>query len=116
MNREARPLTNTNDIEKVKDYLLNQSLRNWFLFVFGINIGLRISDFLNLKAQDIKDKRYIELLEQKTGKSEKIYVNASFREDIEFYTRGEHREEYLFPNQRKVKPGPLTYTTTYYIL
>jgi integrase len=116
MNKAASPITKVEDIEKVKSFLMTQNLRNWFLFVFGINTGLRICDFLNMKVKDIKDKRYIELLEKKTGKSKKIYVNSSFREDIEFYTRGKHREEYLFPNQRKVKPGPLTYTAAYYIL
>lgn len=116
MNREARPLTNKDDIEKVKSFLINQSLRNWFLFVFGINTGLRISDFLNLKVKDIRGKRYIEIIEQKTQKKKNIYVNASFREDITFYTRNKHREEYLFPNNRGSFPKPLTYTAAYYIL
>ena len=73
-----------------KQYL--EAQRNRFLFVFGINIGLRISDIVRLKLSDLLDenanvKSHLEIKEQKTNKYKKIRINSGLAKEIEEYTR-----------------------------
>lgn len=72
----AEPIKNKEDIARLREYFLNQSLRNHMLFVVGINIGLRISDLLKLRFSDIMNpdgsyKSEIVLIEQKTKNTSK---------------------------------------------
>ena len=53
-------LRSKSDIEKVKKILLKQNYRDFFLFCFGINTGLRISDILKLDVKDVKNKNSIQ--------------------------------------------------------
>ena len=63
----VEPIRNTEDIQAMKDYLRNWNERNYILFLFGINSGLRIGDILKLKVKDVQGW-YINTKEQKTGK------------------------------------------------
>ena len=58
----------------VKKILKKQNPRNYILFLLGINCGLRISDIFKLKVSDVKNKNYLEIREQKTGKLKKILL------------------------------------------
>ena len=61
----VEPIRTIDDIERVKQVLKQKKKRNFLLFLLGINCGLRVSDLLQLKISDIKDKSHIELIEQK---------------------------------------------------
>ena len=83
---EVNPIKNLKDIEKIKRYLLKMdNKRNYCLFVVGINVGLRISDLLSLKLNDVfnfkewtaKDEFVIK--EQKTDKLRKVKLKFLFR-------------------------------------
>jgi len=67
----VEPIKNKKDIEKVEKILLKQGKRELLLFVLGTNCGLRISDILRLNVADIRNKKYIQLTEKKTGKFKK---------------------------------------------
>ncbi|MFH4247375.1 tyrosine-type recombinase/integrase, partial [Acinetobacter baumannii] len=41
-------------IQQLKEYFKEKSLRNYILFIMKINTGLRISDILKLKVGDVK--------------------------------------------------------------
>lgn len=87
------------DIEKAKQWLLNQpqrytnqplSIRNYCLFVFCCNCARRISDVLNFNVSDVVNsngniKKKIDLLEKKTGKYAYVYTNPSSREALQRY-------------------------------
>lgn len=69
------------------DIALNKSLKiiktgkNYklgFLVLFGINTGLRISDILKLKAEDLENE-HITLIETKTKKKRVIKVNDNIK-------------------------------------
>lgn len=69
------------------DVALNKSLKiiktgkNYklgFLVLYGINTGLRISDILQLKAEDLENE-YISLIETKTKKKRIIKVNDNIK-------------------------------------
>ncbi|MCY8197735.1 site-specific integrase, partial [Bacillus spizizenii] len=42
----VQPIRSLEKIQDVKQYLLNKNKRDYFLFIFGINSALRISDIL----------------------------------------------------------------------
>ena len=53
----VEPIRDPDDIQAMKDYLKEWNERNYMLFVFGINLGLRISDIIKLKAKDVQGQR-----------------------------------------------------------
>ena len=52
----VEPIRDPDDIQAMKDYLKEWNERNYMLFVFGINLGLRISDIIKLKVKDVQGK------------------------------------------------------------
>ncbi|KXS48513.1 MAG: integrase family protein, partial [Halanaerobium sp. T82-1] len=66
MNK-VEPIRDKDKIEEIKNILRQQSYRNYILFVLGINTGLRISDMLKLKVEDVRNKSHIVIREQKTS-------------------------------------------------
>ncbi|UNK16372.1 hypothetical protein MNQ98_17820 [Paenibacillus sp. N3/727] len=63
----VQPIQDHETIEAIKNYLMQQSYRNYLLFVFGINTGLRIQDMLKLKVKDVSGE-YLVMNEMKIGK------------------------------------------------
>ena len=45
----VEPIREIKTIKSIRSILKSQSIRNELLFIFGINVGLRISDILKLK-------------------------------------------------------------------
>lgn len=112
----VQPIRDRALIEKMKNILMHQSYRNYFLFVLGINSGLRISDMLPLKVGDVKGKEHIVLTEQKTGKYKRFPINTGLKKEIDAYTRGMDPEDYLFPSRIGKKTRPITRYMAYKIL
>lgn len=105
------PLKNKKEIEKIKQFLLGkQSKRDYALFVVGINIGLRASDLVKLKINDVYDidkgkcKNSVEVVEIKTGKDKEFLLNKSAKDAIQLYLneRGSLApDDWLFSSQKK---------------
>jgi integrase len=98
---DVQPLRSAIEIEDMKD-----SLRRWcserdrFLFLFGINTGLRVSDIVPIKVGQVRNKRRAVIIEQKTGKKREITINKSLTEEISTYTKGMKDDDYLFPSRK----------------
>lgn len=103
----VQPIRDTEKIEEIKLYLNKKSYRDYFLFLMGINTGLRISDLLNLKVKDVKDKTHFVLKEQKTGKTKRFPL-YTLEEDIRKYIKGMNDEDYLFPSRLDQGSQPLS--------
>jgi len=78
----VEPIKSKKDIEAMKVYLKSKSLRDWALFVLGINSALRISDLLKLQVSDVVDKNgkikeRIILTEIKTSKRKNFPLNKN---------------------------------------
>lgn len=91
----------------MKSHLHKQNLRDYTLFVIGINSLLRVSDLLNLQLSSVvnldgtlKDK--ISLKEQKTSKSKEFPFNSSIVEALTEYLSSyhNHKDSCLFPSQK----------------
>jgi integrase len=53
----VQPIRDKKALENMKKLLRANSLRDYCLFVLGINSGLRISDLLTLRISDVTDDR-----------------------------------------------------------
>lgn len=83
--------------------------RDVFLFLIGINSGLRMSDIVKLKKKDILSAKNPRIVEQKTGKTRILYL-SSLQDLIQEYTKDLEADDYLFPS---TKGGHLEVNTVY---
>ncbi len=85
----VEPIREIKKLEKMKKYLKARNLRDYCLFVLGINSGLRVSDLLNLKIGDVvengKLKDRIHLTEQKTGKTKDFPISDTASKALREY-------------------------------
>jgi integrase len=71
----VEPIKEIERIIGIKNSLKKRSLRDYLLFVFGINTGLRINDLLQLKVEDIRDAEKVkEFLHIKDSNNDQIKV------------------------------------------
>lgn len=77
--------------------------RDYILFLLGINTGLRISDLLKLKINEIKKKKEVIINEGKTKKPRTIYLGNIYNE-LNAYINTIKNSEWLFPSRKGNKP------------
>lgn len=106
----VEPIRDQGKIESIKRLLKTSSSRDYLLFVMGINTGLRISDLLQLKIENISlegrvlDRIY--LCEEKTGKTNRIGLNKVCQDALRDYLHetGLKFKQYLFKSIRGEHP------------
>jgi len=111
----VQPIRSRETIKEVKDILKRNGYRDYLLFVAGINTGLRISDLLQLKVSDVKDKDHVVIKEQKTGKTKRFLINGCFKQSLEGFIKPMADDEYLFQS-RTGKNKPITRMQAYRII
>ncbi len=87
------------------------NVRNYLLFVMGVNTALRITDLLSIKVRDVIDKNgnikdYLHIKEQKNGRNAKIYINEVVKIALENYfdsAKGIDPDCYLYKSERSNK-------------
>lgn len=118
-SKAAEPIKDKEDIRRISEYLVEQGrYRDNMLFIVGINVGLRVSDLIELRFSDFIDadgkyKTEFDVFEHKTRKSRKnpknrrIGINEAVVWAIDEYLNNEARKghkaklnEYLFPATR----------------
>ncbi|ETT45234.1 integrase family protein [Paenibacillus sp. FSL R7-269] len=110
----VQPIRSQETINEIKAYFLMDSHRNYMMFVFGINTGLRIQDILKFKVKDVTGDQIV-MNEMKTGKRKIIQVNPTLKRDIKKYTANMKPDDYLFPS-RQGKNKPLKRDMAYKIM
>lgn len=110
----TEPLKHLQDVQKVKNYLLRQSFRNYLLATMLFNTGLRATDVLALRVKDVLTDT-ITIRERKTGKLKRYSINGKLRQDIDLYIEGKQEAAYLFAS-RKGDNKPLDRASAYSIL
>ncbi|MCB2295536.1 hypothetical protein LGK95_18815 [Clostridium algoriphilum] len=81
----VQPIRDKNKIKEIKALLLKNNYRDFILFTLGINTGFRISDILEIKVNDVRNKTHIAINEKKTDKLKKAYINSSLKEELDKY-------------------------------
>lgn len=95
----VEPIRKVDDIKEMKKALAYYgSERDVFLFVLGINCGLRVSDMLTLKKKDIKDYE-LKIKESKTKKSKAVPL-YHMKNEIDKYIQFLDDEDYLFKSNK----------------
>ncbi len=84
--KSVDPIRDLKKVEAMKIYLRGKNLRDYALFIVGINIALRISDLLRLKWSDVlknhKTFKDISIIEGKTKKARRIKLNKTSRKAL----------------------------------
>ena len=106
--REVDPFKNKKDIEKMKQYLKGKdNLRDYTIFVVGINVGLRAGDLLGLKWADVLNengtiKDNLLITEEKTSKTKELTLNNSVKDALSEYLKSLQglESDYVFSSRK----------------
>lgn len=112
MAYNVEPLRTQAEIDDFLFWLRRTSYpkRDTFLFLFGINNGLRMSDIVSLKVKDIKYEKRPIIVERKTGKRKTLYLD-NLQEVISDYIEDKNDEDWLFESRQQ--GGHLKVNTVY---
>lgn len=101
MRYNVQPLRSNDEIGDFLFFLRRNKFakRDVFLFLFGINTGLRMSDIVSRKVGDIKYSSTPQIIEQKTGKKRTLYLE-SMQKQIEDYMEKMEDNDWLFPSRK----------------
>lgn len=105
----TQPIRNPEELKIFKNYYrqVKQNPRNYLLIVLGLNSALRISDVLHLTYGDLYDyenktwKTHFTLKEQKTNKTNRIYMNKEVHSALESCTKPDTKKgsDWIFKGQ-----------------
>lgn len=106
----VEPIRDVESINAIKDILKKHSKRDLSLFVLGINTGIRISDLLSLKVEDIWDekgiKEFLYLKEMNSDETKAYYLNKNVQHALEDYLNSYDflESDYLFKSKKNNLP------------
>lgn len=96
----VEPIRDMDLVLDVADYLKGKNERDYVLFMFGIYTGLRISDILEFRVRDVREKDSVYIREKKTGKEKRFPINEELKPILTEYIKGKRDFEYLFRSPR----------------
>lgn len=88
----VRPITDRRTLEKMREYLREQNIRNYLIFRIGINLGLPLADLLRLRLEEIAGK------EKFIFGNYRIHICKSLQREIAFFA-GDRKEGWLFKSR-----------------
>lgn len=103
----VEPIRKKSKVAQLQNYYKGKNYRDFLLFSFGLNTGLRISDILNVKVSDLftekmQFRQYLTLVEKKTKKEKRIKLNPKLKAYIKEYlniTKLEY-QDHLFKGRK----------------
>lgn len=101
----VQPIRRRKDIEAIKRALAERP-RDLALFIVGIHFGLRGSDLLALRWEDVTTgaaiREHVEITEQKTGKLRRIAVQQNARAALKAWhvMQQPQRADFVFPSRK----------------
>ncbi|HEY5589064.1 MAG TPA: site-specific integrase [Candidatus Paceibacterota bacterium] len=107
-SKTVDPIKSKREIQAVKNYLSGKNLRDYTIFVVGINSALRVSDIVKLKWEDVfyeigELKKEIRLIEKKTSKQKVFPINQSMKNALlEYFEYADKPsdDEYIFKSRQ----------------
>ena len=88
-------------------------LRNQLLFKLGVTTGLRCSDLVRLKVEQVRGRSSFKIREGKTKKERTVYLNQVMADIADYIETLDKGSVYLFESK---KGGHITVTQAYRIL
>lgn len=109
----SEPIKNIEDIERISAYLIeHERYRDNMLFIVGINFGLRVSDLIQLRFNQLIDESFsfkttFPVLEKKTRNTRKVQknryitINEAVMDAVELYLKHTPRklDDYMFRSE-----------------
>lgn len=116
----VQPIRDKSKLEDLKYELKKTGIRNYLMFLTGLNSGMRVSDVIELNRDNIRDedgnmREHITIIEKKTNKVKKFPLVNGLRTEMEKYTKDMQPGEYLFRSQ-KGDNRPITTVQAYRII
>lgn len=119
---EVQPIKKPKDLKIIYSYLKEYNLRNFAIFVVGVNVLLRAGDLLSMKwsdvfREDLEFKDRIFITEQKTGKRREVRLNNDARSALMLYRDSLKKinlDGYIFKSRKG--NGPLTVKSLHRII
>ena len=88
MNK-VEPIRDQRKIEEIKAYLKSWNEKYYMMWLLGSNIGLRVSDIMKIKADDIAVKDHLLFWDEKTNIEHRLPVNRHLIREIADYIEKE---------------------------
>ena len=113
----VQPIRDKKKISAMKTLLKAKNEKYYIMFRIGVNIGLRVSDILELKVGDVRAKEHVTIQEKKTNKPKRFLVPAALQKEIAMYIKENNMsdEEYLIQS-RKGDNKPISRIQAYRVL
>lgn len=104
-------LRDIKEINAIKKVLKKHSERDYVLFVLGINTGLKITEMLSLKVEDVMNdnqevKNFIHIPQKDGFPMKEVYVNEQVRKAIRHFVKEQElgNADYLFASVKTKLP------------
>jgi site-specific recombinase XerD len=104
-------LRDIKQINAIKRFLKKQSDRDYVLFVFGINTGLKITEMLSIKVEDIMTeqsciKSYYSWVPKEGESTKEVFLNETVQKILFLYIQSANLkcEDYLFLSKKTKMP------------
>ena len=115
--KTVQPIREKKKIEAMKTLLKAKNEKYYLMFRIGINVGLRVSDILELKVRDVRNKDHVTINEQKTDKTKRFLIPTALRKELASYIKKNNMkdDEYLIQS-RKGNNKPISRIQAYRVL
>ena len=91
--KTVQPIRDKKKVKAMKVQLKSMGDKYYMMFILGINVGLRISDILNLKVEDVLNQNHVTIIEEKTGKAKRFLLNDRMQKEIKDYVESSNLKE-----------------------
>ena len=113
----VQPIRDKKKIQTMKTVLKAKDDKYYIMFIVGINVGLRVSDVLTLKVDDVKNKDHVTIYEQKTGKTKRFLINKQMQKELsEYIKKNELQPDGYLIKSRKGSNNPISRVQAYRVL
>ncbi|MFC1558579.1 tyrosine-type recombinase/integrase [candidate division KSB1 bacterium] len=106
-----KPIKDNKILKRIAQNLKrNGEIRNYLLYVMGINCGLRSCDLLKLKVRDVfKNEQPVDefrIIQQKTNRPHYVFINGDMKKALKYWhknTKDKSPDSYIFKSKRSDK-------------
>lgn len=91
----TEPIRNKDLLGDIARYLKSNNKRDYVLFSLAVYSGLRITDILNLRVKDVKNRHEFVMIEKKTRKRKTLNINPNLQNIIKTFIKNRDDREYI---------------------